>query len=77
MVNIPAITCSPCGISLASVKLTYPKRLTGTFFLMIVLLTRLKVEKIEQAGSRALMSIVAFLATLETSTQLVPLSLTR
>jgi hypothetical protein len=40
MVNILAITGSPCGISLALVKLTYPERLTGTFFLMIVLLTR-------------------------------------
>ena len=40
MVNIPAITGSPCRISSASVKLTYPERLTGTFFLMIVLVTK-------------------------------------
>ena len=31
---------SPCGISLASVKLTYLEQLMDTFFLMIVLLTR-------------------------------------
>ena len=40
MVNIPAITGSPYGISLALVKLTCPEWLTGTFFLMIVLLTK-------------------------------------
>ena len=40
MVNILAITGSPSGISSASVKLTYPELLTGTFFLMIVLLTK-------------------------------------
>jgi hypothetical protein len=40
MVNIPAIIGSPYGISSALVKLTYPKRLTGTFFLILVLLTR-------------------------------------
>ena len=40
MVNILAITCSFYKISSASVKLTCPKRLTGTFFLIIVLLTR-------------------------------------
>ena len=40
MVNIPVITGSPYGISLALVKLTYPEWLTSTFFLMIVLLTK-------------------------------------
>jgi hypothetical protein len=40
MENIPAITGSPCGISLASVKLTYLEQLMGIYFLMIVLLTR-------------------------------------
>jgi hypothetical protein len=40
MVNIPAIMGSPCRISLALVKLTYPEQLMGTFFLMIVLLTK-------------------------------------
>ena len=40
MVNIPAITGSPYEISLASVQLTYLERLMGTFFLIIVLLTR-------------------------------------
>ena len=40
MVNIPTITGSFYKISLASVKLTCPERLTGTFFLIIVLLTR-------------------------------------
>ena len=40
MVNIPAITGSFWKISSASVKLTCPERLTGTFFLIIVLLTR-------------------------------------
>ena len=40
MVNIPVITGSFCKISLALVKLTYPERLIGTFFLIIVLLTR-------------------------------------
>ena len=39
MVNIPAITGSPCGISSALVKLTYPERLTSTF-LIIDLLTK-------------------------------------
>ena len=39
MVNILAITGSPCGISSASVKLTYPERLMGTIFLMMDLLT--------------------------------------
>ena len=39
MVNIPAIMGSPCRIS-TSVTLTYPKQLTSTFFLMIVLLTK-------------------------------------
>ena len=38
MVNIPAITASFCKIS-ALVNLTYPEQLTGTFFLIIVLLT--------------------------------------
>ena len=40
MVNIPTITGSPYRISLASVNLTYHERLTGTFFLMIVLLNK-------------------------------------
>ena len=40
IVNIPTITSSLCKISLASVKLTCLERLTGTFFLIIVLLTR-------------------------------------
>ena len=40
MVNITTITGSPYGISSASMKLTYPERLTGTVFLMIVLLTK-------------------------------------
>ena len=40
MVNIPVIIGSPYEISLASVKLTCPERLTGTFFMMMVLLTR-------------------------------------
>ena len=40
MVNIPAIISSFCKISLALVKLTCPEWLTGTFFLIIVLLTR-------------------------------------
>ena len=40
MVNIAAITGSPCGIFSASVKLTYLEWLTGTFFLMTVLLTK-------------------------------------
>ena len=40
IVNIPAITGSFCKISSALVKLTYPERLIGTFFLIIVLLTR-------------------------------------
>ena len=40
MVNIPTIMGSPYGISSASMKLTYPDRLTDTFFLMIVLLTK-------------------------------------
>ena len=40
MVNIPDITGSFCKISSASVNLTCPKRLTGTFFLIIVLLTK-------------------------------------
>ena len=40
MVNIPAITGSFCKISLASMKLTCPEWLTGTFFLMIVRLIR-------------------------------------
>ena len=40
MVNIPAIIGYPYRISSASVKLTCPERLTGTFFLMIVLLTK-------------------------------------
>ena len=40
MVNTLAIMGSPYGISSALVKLTCPKQLTGTFFLMIVLLTR-------------------------------------
>ena len=39
-VNIPAITGSPFRISSASVKLTYPEWLMGTFFMMIVLLTK-------------------------------------
>ena len=45
MVNISAITGSPCGISSALVKLTYPERLMGTFFLMIVLLTKRELAK--------------------------------
>ena len=40
MVNIPAIMSFPYEISSDLVKLTYPERLTGTFFLMIVLLTK-------------------------------------
>ena len=40
MVNIPAIMGSPYGISSALVKLTCPERLTGTFFMMIFLLTK-------------------------------------
>ena len=40
MVNILAITGSSYGISSALVKLTYPEWLMGTFFLMIVLLTK-------------------------------------
>ena len=40
MVNIAAITGSFCKISSASVKLTCLERLTGTFFLIIILLTR-------------------------------------
>ena len=40
MVNIPAITGSFYKISSASVKLTCPEWLTGTFFLMIVRLIR-------------------------------------
>ena len=36
MVNIPTITGLFCKISSASVKLTCPERLTGTFFLIIV-----------------------------------------
>ena len=40
MVNIPAMIGSPYGISSASVKLTYPEWLMGTFFLMIVLLIK-------------------------------------
>ena len=40
MVNIPAIIGSPYGISSTSVMLTCLERLTGTFFLMIVLLTK-------------------------------------
>ena len=40
MVNIPAIIGSFCKISSASVKLTCLERLAGTFFLIIVLLTR-------------------------------------
>ena len=45
MVNIPAIMGSPCRISSASVKLNYSKWLTGTFFLMIVLLTKQELAK--------------------------------
>ena len=40
MVNILAIMGSPCGIFSALVKLTCLEWLTGTFFLMIVLLTK-------------------------------------
>ena len=40
MVNIPAITGSFYKISSASVKLAYPEWLTGTFFLIIVLLNK-------------------------------------
>ena len=40
MVNIPAIIGCPYGISSASVKLTGPEWLTGTFFLLIVILTK-------------------------------------
>ena len=45
MVNIPAITGSFYKISLASVKLTCPERLTGTFFLIIILLIRRELAK--------------------------------
>ena len=45
MVNIPAITGSPYRISSTSVKLTYLEWLTGTFFLMTVLLTRRELAK--------------------------------
>ena len=45
MVNIPAIIGSFCKISSASVKLTYLERLTGTFFLIIILLTRRELAK--------------------------------
>ena len=40
MVNILTIIGSPYEISLALVKLTCPEWLIGTFFLMMVLLTR-------------------------------------
>ena len=40
MVNIPAITDTFYRISSASVKLNFPKRLTGTFFLIIICLIR-------------------------------------
>ena len=40
MVNIPDIIGSPYEISSASVKLTCPEWLMGTFFPMIVLLTK-------------------------------------
>ena len=42
VINIPAIIASFCKIS-ASVKLTCPEQLTGTFFLMIVRLIRRKL----------------------------------
>ena len=45
MVNIPTITGSPYGISSASVKLTCPERLIGTFFLIIVLLTKRELDE--------------------------------
>ena len=40
MVNIPAITALFYKISSASVKLTCPERLMGTFFLIIICLIR-------------------------------------
>ena len=40
MVNIPTIVGSFYKISSASVRLTCPERLMGTFFLIIILLTR-------------------------------------
>ena len=40
MVNILAITGSPYRISSALVKLTYLEQFMGTFFLMIVLMTK-------------------------------------
>ena len=43
MVNILAITGSFCKISSALMKLTCPERLTGTFFLIIVLLIKLEL----------------------------------
>ena len=45
MVNIPAIIGSFFKISSVSVKLTCPKRLMGTFFLIIVLLIRQKLAE--------------------------------
>ena len=44
-VNILAITGLFCKISLALVKLTCLERLTSTFFLIIVLLTRRKLAE--------------------------------
>ena len=45
MVNIPAITGSFYKISSALVKLTCPERFMGTFFVIIVLLTRRELAK--------------------------------
>ena len=76
MLNILAITGSFYKISSASVKLTCPEWLTGTFFVIIVLLTRQELAK-GWLVLWTLPSIVALLTTLKTSTRLVPLSLTR
>ena len=58
MVNIPAITGSFCRISSASVKLIYPERLTDTFFLIIVLLTRRELVEIMTTGDHEFEEIV-------------------
>ena len=76
MVNLPTIIGSFCKISSASVKLTCPEWLTGTLFVIIVLLTRQELAK-GWLVLWTLLSIVALLATLETSTWLVPLFLMR
>ena len=81
MVNILAITCSFYKIFSDLVKLTCLKWLMGTFFLIIVLLTRRELAKRLGRLCRLVLwtlpSIVTLLATLKTSARHVPLSRTR